>query len=88
MENAVDEAVATIESAANGMAGATMVGDVAYAQTRHAEIADAVKLLPEEVGTAILQKADNLLGACKQRNLNKGCELNISISDLLAPFCD
>jgi hypothetical protein len=88
MESAVDEAVSTIESAANGMAGAIMAGDVAYATARHAEIADAVKSLPAAVGTAILQKADNMLVACKRRDLNAGFTLNVGISELLEPFCD
>lgn len=88
MENAVDEAVATIESAANGIAGAIMAGDVGYAQERHAEIADAVKSLPASVGTSILQQADNMLMACKQGDMHAGFTLNMAISNLLAPFCD
>ena len=88
MENAVDEAVSTIESAANGIAGAIMVGDVGYAKKRHAEIADAVKSLPASVGTAILGQVDNMLVACRQRDMHSGFTLNIAIGELLAPFCD
>jgi hypothetical protein len=88
MQNAVDEAVATIESAANGISGASMVGDVDYATTRHNEIVEAVKALPSDVGTAILQKAAAMLIACNQRDMHKANMLNIEIGDLLAPFCD
>ncbi len=88
MENTVDEAVATIESAANGISGASMVGDVAYAKTRHAEIVEAVKQLPAEVGDAIRQKADEMLAICSHQDIHKSNTLNWAIGDLLAPFCD
>lgn len=88
MENAVDEAVAIIESAANGISGAAMVGDVDYATTRHNEIIEAVKALPAEVGAAISQKAASMLKACNRRDMHTANSLNIEIGDLLAPFCD
>jgi hypothetical protein len=88
MQELIDKAVETIESAANGISGASMAGDVAYAQTRHAEIVAAVKHLPAEVGAAIQQKADEMLAICSHRDIRKSNALNWAIGELLAPFCN
>lgn len=88
----IDKAVAAIESAANGISGATMMADVAYAQTRRADIGFAAETLRREGVKvdvdAIISKADEMLTACRHQAIAKAVELNIEIGELLAPLCD
>ena len=91
MKELIDAAVATIESAANGMAGAGMVADVTYAKTRHSELVGAAKVLKDNKAgvdaAGIVTRADEMLGACGRRDIVNLNRLNIEISDLLAPLC-
>jgi hypothetical protein len=86
----VDEAVSTVERAANGISGAAGVGDVAYATKRRTELGEAAEQLrPTGINVdGLLIKADNMLAACRRRDLRTAVELNIEIGGILAPLCE
>lgn len=83
-------AVTTIERAVNGMAGASGVGDVAYATERRAIIGtEAEKLRGTGIDVdGLLAKADQMVVACQRRDMHAAYARNIEIGDLLAPLCD
>ncbi len=88
----IDDAVMAIESAANGISGAGMVADVAYAKGRQSELNDAVAVLKKEGVKidlpGITARANEMLACCERRDIVNLNRLNIEISDILAPLCD
>lgn len=86
----IDNAVALIESAANGMSGAAMMADAAYAAGRRTEIRAALAdLSGTGIDTAALAaKADRLMECCRRGQVHQAVQLNIEIGEILAPLCD
>lgn len=90
MKKTVDEAVSEIVSAANGIGGAALVGDVTYASGRRADLGVAAEHLRHTSLRVddLLAKADNMVAACRRRDPHTATQLNIEIGEMLAPFCD
>jgi hypothetical protein len=92
MEEQFEKAVADIESAANGIAGAVMAGDMAYAQKRRTDIGFAAEVLRRNGAKvdvdSIITSADKMVEACRHRDMHSSFVHNVKIGEILAPLCE